>query len=354
MKTKNTFYRVFGKDREQKVAYSTILQQIWNIRRVVIKWEVWGIVIGLVICFSIPKEYTTTIKLVPEISKPNIEVDGVSQTVLSILMNKGDDPDAYSKKLYALLIDNPGFFYDLLDLEFEDQSHSSYKLRDLLSIELRHPWWYYITKYPVDLLNGYLGANSYRVGSRFNPTYQDRAIISELQKRVLLSEIERTKMFEVEVQMQDPLVAAVLADTVSSRLEKLLADYRMAKYINKVEYTKRRVAETEKTYHTLQDSLASYQDMHNKIIHNIDKIEGEKLRKERDIAFNVYSVSRVEQQAAESKVLDNKSVFFTVEEARVSVKSSSPRKLVIMSYVVFICAYIPLMRALWRKSLNKK
>lgn len=354
MKIKDVFYTLLGRRREQTIAFSTILRRIWRIRKTLVKWEACGLLVGLVICFSIPKEYTTTIKLVPEKTTTNVEMDALSESVLSILMNMGDDPDAYSKKLYAILMDNLDFFYDLLDLEFEDSSHAHYKLRDLLSSEFKHPWWYYFTTYPIDLCKEYLGATSYKVSSRFMPTSQDVNIISELQKRVMLSEVERTGMLELEIQMQDPKVAAVLADTISSRLERLLADYRMAKYVNKVEYTKQRVAETQTNYHTLQDSLAFYQDCHNQLSHNVDRIKGERLRADRDIAFNVYSMSRIEEQAAEAKLLDNKSVFFTVEGARMAVKSSSPRKLVILSYVIFLCAYIPIMRELWKKTNNKK
>ena len=354
MRIRDSFYTFFGRSREQTVGFSTLIHQIWTIRKALVKWEISGILIGLVICFSIPKEYTTTIKLIPEKCVPTIEIQGVSESILSMLMNSGEDPDAYSKKLYALLVDSPDFFYDILDLEFEDESHALYSVRELLSEELRHPWWYYITQYPLGLLEDFFSGSSEKTGSKFMPTAEDVELITALKKRVMLSEIENTGMLELEVQMQDPLVAAVLADTISTRLERLLTDYRMEKYVNKVEYTKRRVVESGYQYHLLQDSLANYQDTHHKLIHRGDKVVGERLKLDRDIAFNVYSLSRMEEQAAQAKLLDNKSAFYTVEEARMAVKASSPKKLVILSYAIFLSAFIPVMQTIWRRPAHSR
>ncbi len=88
------YYTLLGRRREQTIAFSTILRRIWRIRKTLVKWEACRLLVGLVICFSIPKEYITTIKLVPEKTTTNVEMDALSESVLSILMNMGDEADA--------------------------------------------------------------------------------------------------------------------------------------------------------------------------------------------------------------------------------------------------------------------
>lgn len=351
MRIKDTFYTFFGRRRDQKISVSTIFIKIWSIRKTLIMWEIGGLLIGLIICFSIPKEYTATIKLVPERPVSNVEMNGISQSMLSIMMNNCDEPSAYSKKFYALLINSPDFFYDILDIKFENEYHSKITVRELLGDNLKHPWWYYISQYSLDLLETLISVKSSNKGSKFMPTRQEVDIISELQKRIMLSEVESTGMLELEVKMQDPLVAYMLADTVLLHLERFLTNYRKDKFLKKVEYTKNSVIELENNYHKLQDSLASFLDTHHNLTLIVDQVLEERIKNDRDIAFNVYSISRMEEQAAQYKLLEHKSDFVTIEA---TVKSSYPKKLVILSYVLFICAYIPILNLLRRDLNNEK
>lgn len=44
-----------------------IASNLWANRRKLIKWSVCGAVIGLIVAFSIPREYTTSVQLAPEV-----------------------------------------------------------------------------------------------------------------------------------------------------------------------------------------------------------------------------------------------------------------------------------------------
>ena len=50
-------------DEEQEIDLLELAGKIWDARKTILKWGVVGAVVGIVIAFSIPKEYTTTIKL---------------------------------------------------------------------------------------------------------------------------------------------------------------------------------------------------------------------------------------------------------------------------------------------------
>ena len=57
---------VMDTDKEKEIDLLELLRTVWGARRRVIKYAIVGAVIGLVIGFSIPKTYVTTIKLAPE------------------------------------------------------------------------------------------------------------------------------------------------------------------------------------------------------------------------------------------------------------------------------------------------
>ncbi len=52
----------------QEIDLLELAQKLWVERRLIFKWCAIGAVAALIIAFSIPKEYTTTIKLAPEVN----------------------------------------------------------------------------------------------------------------------------------------------------------------------------------------------------------------------------------------------------------------------------------------------
>ena len=54
---------------DQEIDLIELAQKLWQERRMILKWCIAGIVAGLVIGFSIPKEYTVTVKLAPELQR---------------------------------------------------------------------------------------------------------------------------------------------------------------------------------------------------------------------------------------------------------------------------------------------
>ena len=50
---------------EQEIDLLELARKLWDSRKLILKFCLVGVVVGLVVAFSIPKEYTTTIELAP-------------------------------------------------------------------------------------------------------------------------------------------------------------------------------------------------------------------------------------------------------------------------------------------------
>ena len=50
---------------EQEIDLLELARKLWDSRKLILKFCLVGVVVGLVVAFSIPKEYTTSIKLAP-------------------------------------------------------------------------------------------------------------------------------------------------------------------------------------------------------------------------------------------------------------------------------------------------
>ena len=62
---------------EKEIDLLELATKLWEQRKKLIIWSICGAVIGLIVAFSIPKEYDTTVKLAPEISDPKAASGGL-------------------------------------------------------------------------------------------------------------------------------------------------------------------------------------------------------------------------------------------------------------------------------------
>ena len=63
---------------EQEIDLLELAARVWAERKLVLKWCGVAVVVGLVVAFSIPKEYTTTVTLAPETSQGGGALGGLS------------------------------------------------------------------------------------------------------------------------------------------------------------------------------------------------------------------------------------------------------------------------------------
>ena len=65
-------------NQEQEINLVEMAAKLWLNRRIILKWVGIGIVIGLIVAFSIPKEYSSSVKLSPELSNSGSSGSGMS------------------------------------------------------------------------------------------------------------------------------------------------------------------------------------------------------------------------------------------------------------------------------------
>lgn len=89
-------------DDEKEIDLLELATTLWHNRKKLITWSICGAVIGLVVAFSIPKEYSTSVTLSPEITDPKASVYGLSGLASMVGLNVGSmgGVDAVYPQLY--------------------------------------------------------------------------------------------------------------------------------------------------------------------------------------------------------------------------------------------------------------
>ncbi|MDE6417299.1 MAG: chain-length determining protein, partial [Duncaniella sp.] len=220
MAEENTTNQDKNKD-EYEIDILELLSNLWKQRRKIIKWCICGAVIGLVVAFSIPKEYTTEVKLAPESSDSSSRSAGLGAlaSMAGISIGTGGGADAVYPMLYPDVVSSVPFITGLFDVKVKTSGEDSKNmtLEQYLATETRSPWWGYIKAIPGAIIS--LFKSDEQVGGehkldQFQLTKSETRLVNAIRGSIETSVDAKTSVVSIKVTEQDPLVSAMLADTV--------------------------------------------------------------------------------------------------------------------------------------------
>ena len=147
-------------------------------------------------------------------------------------------------------------------------------------------------------------------------------------------------MTTVAVTLQNPKVAAVLADSVVKKLQEYIIDYRTTKAKEDCIYLEKLFKERQLEDYAALKEYANYIDSHDNIILQSVRAEQERLQNDMSLAYQVYSQVANQLQVARAKVQEEKPVFAVVEPAVVPLKPSGISKKVYVLVFIFLSVCI--------------
>lgn len=332
--------------QEQEIDLMELAKKLWKERKMILKSCGWAAVIGLVVGFSIPKEYTTMVTLAPETSSGKSSSGGLASLASLAGINLGamESTDALSPNLYPDIVKSIPFSAEMLNVKVTDiDGKLNTTLYDYLEEHQKKPWWSYVIGAPFKALGWVMktikGKEEKEESSVVDPfklTQEQSQIIGNLSKRIKVEEDKKTSVIQISVTMQDPLISATLTDTVMVKLQQYITDYRTNKARKDLEFTEKLYNEAMEKYHALQQEYAEYMDKNQSIAMNKAKAQQERLKNETELAFNVYNQTAQQLQVAKAKVQEYTPVYTVVEAPTVPLRAEKPSKPLILIGFVFL------------------
>lgn len=327
---------------EKEIDLLELASKLWAQRKKLIIWSICGAIIGLIIAFSIPKEYTTSVKLAPEVTDAKASAGGLSALAsMAGLGSSASGADAVYPQLYPDVVSSVPFVTSLFDVVVETKEDDPQKLtvRQFMEEETKSPWWSVVMGLPFKLL-GALTSSDEEEGEKaldnFQLTKKENDLVLALNKRVTASVDQKTSVVTITVNMQDPLVSAILADTVVSRLQQYVTAYRTNKARKDLEYAETLNEEAKDDYYKAQQRYAEYLDRNQGLAFQSARITSARLENEASLAFNLYNQTAQQVQKAKAKVQETTPVYAVITPATVPVKASSPKKIMILVGFTFL------------------
>lgn len=341
---------------EMEIDLMDVLRKIISIRKTLYKAAGVGVIIGIIVYLSIPKQYTVNVTLSPEMggSKSGNGLVGIAASFLGSGVSSGDSSDALNASLSSEIVSSTPFLLELLSIDIPAPDGNSNMVLDTYLDDQSSPWWNYVIGFPNMLVGGVKSLFSEgtldtleNVGRRgtLELSQEQNTKVNVLRNSVKASIDTKTAITNVSVSLQSPKVAAVVADSVVHKLQEYITDYRTSKVKDDCAYLEKLFKERQREYYTAQKKYANYVDTHDNLVLQSVRTEQERLQNDMSLAYQIYSQVANQLQVARAKVQEEKPVFAVVEPAIVPLNPSGMK---LMIYVIVFVLFSITTTIVWK------
>lgn len=335
-------------DDELEIDWMGILRQLLAIRKTLYKAAGVGLVVGILIALGTPKQYTVSVTLSPEMgsSKSGSGLASMAASFLGASVG-ADSPDALNATLAPDIVASTPFLLELFNARVVSQDKQIDTTFTAYLDEQKSSWIGYVLKAPGMAIGGIKSlftdeekedtATVQKGAIELNK--EDAAKLGNLRKTITAEADKKTGITTLTVTLQDPKVAATMADTIVSKLQQYISAYRTSKAKEDCQYLEKLYKERQQEYYAAQQRYARYVDANSNMVFQSTMAERERLQNDMNLAYQVYSQVAQQLQVARAKVQEEKPVFAVVEPAVVPLNpSGTSRKVIVVGFVFLAVA----------------
>lgn len=328
---------------ELEIDWMEILRKIITIRKTLYKAAGVGVVLGIIIALSIPKQYTVTVTLSPEMGGD--KASGGLASLASSFLGGGassNSPDALNATLAPDIVASTPFVLELFNTRVQTLDGELDTTLVAYLDEQKTPWFSYIIKAPGMAIGAIKSIFTEKVDtvSALNPfqlTEKEATKVEGLRKAIIANVDKKTAMTTITVTLQDPKVTAIVADSVVAKLQQYIIDYRIKKAKEDCAYLEELYKERQQEYYDAQSKYAHYFDSNRNIAFQSVRAEQERLQNDMNLAYQVYSQVAQQLQVARAKIQEEKPVFAVVEPATIPLQPSGvSRKMILIVVIILV------------------
>ena len=290
-------------------------------------------VIGVILAFATPKIYKSTVILAPEESGSSFS-GSLSSLAAMVGMNMkiGQTGDALYPEIYPDLMGSTGFVVGMFPVTVtKNKTGETYTYFDYLDKHQKKAFYEYPQDWLKQVKDLFTTEEKVPADHKVNPkhlTKKEFDVAKNIMGKIDCSVDKKTNVITIEVEDQDPLIAATVADSLQMHLQRTIADYRTKKARVDLEYMQKLFDEAYKEYSKARQKYAAFGDSYMNLKMQSYVLKGDELENEMQLKYTIYQQVVEQLQLAKAKVQERTPAFTIVQEATVPVKHSSQPKIV--------------------------
>ena len=320
-----------------KIAFQVLKQ--W---RYLLKFVAVGTVFGLLIALSTYRKYQSSVVLAPEFSSGTGGLSGgLADLAESFGVSSGGtrSMDAIYPDLYPDIFMSTEFIQSLYDVPVrleKDPKQRTY-LQHLLH-DVKNPWWNMPRIWINNLMKPKNSINDKGQKDAYTISRDEWGFIMSIQADISCIVDKKTSVITISVEDQDPMVAAIMADTLQHRLQEYVTNYRTAKARVDVEHYKKLTFDAKEKYERARRLYASSSDANTEIILQSVNSKIEDLENDMQLKYNVYTQCLTQLKTAEAKLQERTPAFTIIQPAKTNPKAvSTPKIVILLLWVAISC-----------------
>ena len=288
-----------------------------------------SLLVASVVVASLPEEYAAQVKLADEHKETDLLLGLNNLAAWAKTTMSGHHgmrmPDAYHK-----IVMTRDFAVEMSKVPVEGYGTDYYHY----TLEhAQHPWWTRMFRSTPD------------------PTEEYDEVISLINERIRSKTSARYGTTVIQVTDNDPVVAAMMADSVRVHLQRHTAAFARQTALFDLATAQTKCEQAERRYLSAREEYAHYVDSHNDLVSERASTEEDHLQKEYEAAFTAYEKA-CEQRLRAQALVDKFSFTFTVlTNATVPLSPTSPSALGYILSFVFIALTVTTWVILGRRKM---
>lgn len=311
-------------------------KKLWDNKKFIIKCSIIGAIVGLVIAFSIPKEYTTTVQFIT--SENNVRSNNMGAIASIAGIKLDSEADIISPALYLDIMNSTPFIQNLFEIPvLDEEKQINTTVYNYFKTYQEKPWWGHL-----------IGAVSYLTQRHNNTEHtadsnrkyyiskSDLMIIDAIKNSYSINTENKTGIVTLSVTTQNPIISATLTDTLTHFLQDYIIEQRTSKANQDLENTEKLHIKAQKDYYEAQKALASFVDANINVISARYKVNQERLQNEVSLTYTIYNQMAQQVQVDKMKVQNNTPIFIILQPAIEPIEASKPRKKMIVIVFAFL------------------
>lgn len=317
-----------------------LFKEVYDHRKLVIKVAVVSFVVGVVIAFSLPNKYVSSISFAPESN--NDKMSGSTNALVSMIGMGGSTNYGVNEEVYPEILKSTPFVMGLADIpvvcDGKEMPFSDYVLK-----EQRYPWWsFWKNKSEKEKQKEMNVHESTGIAS---------AYVGMFSQMVSLESEKKTGLYTLKATFQDPDIAKQIADSVLSNLQSYITNYRTTKTRHDVEMNKKMLADARKDYIIADSMYARIVDKNANLVTKSSQVVIERFKNERDLKYNIYQQYASQLALSIIKLQEETPIATVIEPAKVSNAPSSPNVKLVIAAITLLGVFLVVAKIVVKKLL---
>lgn len=327
--------------------------KIWTQRKLILVVTAIAIVIGLLVAFLSPVEYSASCTVVPQqTEKSGGNLAGIA-SMMGVNLGSGMSGETLSPTVYPNIVKSAPYCSDIMQTKittkkssvpitlYEYYTEDEYRDRNLFSI---------IAKYTIGLPGTILSAITSNDSEDLGQAIYSDTITGKV---ISLSEDER-KVYEIisnNIQLElnskdgyivlgysfgEPEAVAQITQNLYTTLDKYVRNYKAQKAEDNLIFVQSSYEDARADFLRKQSELAAFQDANRDLSTASARAILRRLNSEYDIAFTVYNELAKQLEQAKLAVKQSIPVLTVIDPVVVPNQKSAPRRAMILIVFTFL------------------